>query len=99
MTQAQELLARIQLHKGQRDAIKVLWNSLFPEFKEPNDRQCQVWLKFHTFDHIVEGLDTVNAKVAARAVSEAGPMDRDAVLQYASGTMKGLKRKDEENGQ
>jgi hypothetical protein len=97
---AKELLARIQLHKEQTAAIQTLWASLFPEFPEPDARQCQVWLTFYTFDHIVKGLDTVLTRCATREhiESQNGPtaMTRDDIFAYATGVMKKLKKDEEQ---
>jgi len=97
MTKAQELIARIQKQKEEVSALQQLWASVFPEFETPDQRQCQVWLKFYTFEQVVEGVATANTQYAKRQSNAVtgGPMDRDNVLAYASGVMKGLKRKAE----
>jgi hypothetical protein len=90
-SKATELLARIEQQKREIAALKMLWETLYPEFPVPDTRQFQIWLKLYDFDTVVLGLEAANIKFAKRAGSAAGQMESDDVLRYASGTMKGLK--------
>jgi hypothetical protein len=93
-SKATELLARIEQQRQEIAALKVLWETLYPEFPAPDTRQWQIWRKRYDFDMIVAGLETANAKFARRASeSVSGAMTNDDVIRYASGTMKGLKLK------
>jgi len=96
----QEVLARIKQQKEYTAAIQALWESLFPEFSIPDDRQCRVWLKIYTFDQVTKAIEVADCKLhrrgneplSAEPTPFTGPMDRSQVIRYASGAMKGMKR-------
>jgi len=90
-TKAQELLERIKRQKEEVEALTALWETTFPEFPSPGQRQFQIWLKLYDFDTVVLALEAANLKFAKRAGSERGPMMRQEAIQYASGAMKGMK--------
>src|SRR6267378_8292533 len=87
-----ELLAHIAEQKEQVKALTVLWEELFPEFKEPGTRQFKVWLNTYGFDTVVYGLNAALVLCNKRATKEveghAGPATASDVVQYASGSMK-----------
>ncbi len=95
---AKELLQQITKQKEDTQAIQELWSSLFPEFPVADARQCQVWLRIYSFEQVVEGLEIANFKLHRRTNDpQPSPygetMDRMQAIKYASGAMKGLKKK------
>ncbi|MGD0214284.1 MAG: hypothetical protein ABSB87_13725 [Terriglobales bacterium] len=83
-------MARIAKMKEDTSAIQTLWSYLFPELTVADSRQCQVWLRIYTFEQISNGLEAANYKLHRRE-DDPHPMDREQVIRYASGAMKGLK--------
>jgi hypothetical protein len=89
-----ELIARMEQQKNEIAALKSYWETLFPEVKEPGDRQWLVWLNMpYDFETVVYGLEKSmqqwNKKALEAGTKEGAlPMQSEQIVPYASGCMK-----------
>jgi hypothetical protein len=89
-----ELMEGLRKQKEEMQAVQALWDVLFPDMPKPDSRQCRIWSTDYTFEEIVAGLDKAAKQynISITGTDERmKPWDREHVLSYASGTMKGLK--------
>jgi hypothetical protein len=83
MSNTQQLLARLKQQKEEITAICTLWETVFPEFPKPDDRQCIIWLNENSFDHTIEGLESSTIKMNMK-VQDGQSWTRTDLLKYAS---------------
>jgi hypothetical protein len=80
---SEELVARIQRIKEETQSIQMLWESLFPEFPAPDYLQCSIWLKRHSFQTVVDGLEAGAVNHNKKSKKWTAP----ELVRYASACM------------
>jgi hypothetical protein len=60
MSQASELMERLNRQKEEVPALQLLWKTMIPEFPVPSERQLLIWLRAD-FDLVVKGIEVTAA--------------------------------------
>ena len=91
------LFLRIKTDKEWIQALKALWDSLYPTFALPPDSQFQVWINWHRdFDRVVYGMDAAHRWLTEKLENPEKPQaTQEHIRSYISGCIKKGRKEDD----